>query len=253
MKEFGEEGNGHAAGYYANEILDCRTTTIHATRPPCSPDFVGRYWSAPPAWVEQINQRCRRVNPLQTANPSIRSVMVVCVAESGTQAVDLILEKQMIRLFQFLTFGFDPLLSTNSKETELARNRMLSSEKTSRINAVEVKIKHLAEARERTVLKAPTDGTVTALAMKHGGSVLGPDSPAAVILPDNVPLRARVKIQNASMRRLKHGMPVRIRFDAFPHQDYGFMLGRLLRIEPDASKGPDPRRIRHHGGPFVSR
>ena len=124
----------------------------------------------------------------------------------------------------------------NSKETELARNRMLSSEKTSRIDAIEVKIKHLAEARQRTVLKAPADGTVTALAMKHAGSVLRPDSPAAVILPDNVPLRARVKIQNASMGRLKHGMPVRIRFDAFPHQNYGFMLGRLLRIEPDADK-----------------
>lgn len=124
----------------------------------------------------------------------------------------------------------------NSKETELARNRMLSSEKTSRIDAIEVKIKHLTEARQRTVLKAPADGTVTALAMKHAGSVLRPDSPAAVILPDNVPLRARVKIQNASMRRLKHGMPVRIRFDAFPHQDYGFMLGHLLRIEPDADK-----------------
>jgi hypothetical protein len=38
------------------------------------------------------------------------------------------------------------------------------------------------------------------------------------------------------MRRLRVGLDARIRLEAFPHEDFGYLDGRLTTIEPDAEE-----------------
>jgi HlyD family secretion protein len=103
-----------------------------------------------------------------------------------------------------------------------------------RLDGLVAKLKLLHETERQMTLTSPVAGTVTRLAVLHPGSYLGSSEQAVVIMPDDRPLRASLQIPNASMRRLRSTMKVKMRFDAYPYQDWGFIEGEILRIDPDA-------------------
>jgi len=107
-------------------------------------------------------------------------------------------------------------------------------EADARAEALVARLSQLGGFAERLTVAAPVSGTVTDLAVLHPGSVLDTDQPAVVITPRDQPLRVSIQIPNASMQRLRVGLPVRMRFDAYPYQDFGDLGGELLEIEPDA-------------------
>jgi multidrug resistance efflux pump len=124
------------------------------------------------------------------------------------------------------------MVELNQQKTEWSQNLLRAKEIAAKRSALKARIERLTEARRRTVITAPVSGTVAALGVKHPGSMLSPDAPAAVIFPEGLPLRALVKIPNASMRHVSEGMDARVRFEAYPHQDFGHIEGRILKIEP---------------------
>lgn len=105
-----------------------------------------------------------------------------------------------------------------------------------RLTALATQQARFRELARRMTITAPVAGTVTQLGVLHPGSVLAPAATAVVLAPDDKPLRALLRIPNASMRRLQPGLPVRLRFAAYPYQDWGHLGGRLLRIEPEADE-----------------
>lgn len=109
-----------------------------------------------------------------------------------------------------------------------------ADEAEARAEGLAAKLAALRESERQMTLLAPTSGTVTQMGVVHPGSVLGTAEPAVVIMPDDRVLRATLKIPNASMRRPQPGMKVKMRFDAYPYQDFGHVEGELLRIDPDA-------------------
>ena len=52
--------------------------------------------------------------------------------------------------------------------------------------------------------------------------------------PNNAPLVLEVSLPNREAGFVKTGMPVQVKFDAFPYQNYGVIPGKVVSISPDA-------------------
>ena len=87
------------------------------------------------------------------------------------------------------------------------------------------------ELKQR-VLKAPVKGTVFDLPIQKSGEVLQPGDPVAEIAPEGSPLVVVAEMATAESGSLTKGMPVKLKFDAYPFQDYGIVTGELTAISP---------------------
>lgn len=84
-------------------------------------------------------------------------------------------------------------------------------------------------------LYAPVTGTVSSLAVRNIGEVAQSGQTIAEIAPDGVPLVLSATLPDRESGFVKVGMPVQIKFDAFPFQEYGVMKGEVVSISPDAT------------------
>ncbi len=96
------------------------------------------------------------------------------------------------------------------------------------------------QIRQR-VLDAPISGTVFQLPVKKPGAVVQPGQMLAQIAPKNSPLVWRGKMNSRESGFLKKGLPVKVKFDAYPYQDYGIVPGRLTWVSPN-SRVPESNR-----------
>lgn len=87
------------------------------------------------------------------------------------------------------------------------------------------------ELKQR-VLKAPVKGTVFDLPIQKSGEVLQPGDVVAEIAPEGSPLVVMAEMATAESGSLAKGMPVKLKFDAYPFQDYGIVSGKLMAISP---------------------
>ncbi|MEY2983570.1 MAG: hypothetical protein RLZZ568_187 [Cyanobacteriota bacterium] len=83
-------------------------------------------------------------------------------------------------------------------------------------------------------LKAPISGTVLTLNLKNKGEVVEPGQTVAEIAPDGVPLVVSAMLPNQEAGFVKPGMPVQVKLDAYPYQDYGVVSGQVMTISADA-------------------
>ncbi|MGL4883615.1 MAG: HlyD family efflux transporter periplasmic adaptor subunit, partial [Waterburya sp.] len=89
------------------------------------------------------------------------------------------------------------------------------------------------QIRQR-VLDAPISGTVFQLPVKKPGAVVQPGQMVAQIAPKNSPLVLRGRMNSSESGFLKKGLPVKVKFDAYPYQDYGIVPGRLTWVSPNS-------------------
>ncbi|WP_017721432.1 HlyD family efflux transporter periplasmic adaptor subunit [Kamptonema formosum] len=88
-------------------------------------------------------------------------------------------------------------------------------------------------------LKAPADGVVLSLNVSKPGEVVQPAQTVAEIAPHGAPLVLKASLPNQEAGFVKTGMPVKIKFDAYPYQDYGIVQGKVTSISPDVK--PDEK------------
>ncbi len=91
---------------------------------------------------------------------------------------------------------------------------------------------------KQRVLYAPVKGTVFQLPIQKPGAVVQPGQNIAQIAPYNSPLILRAKMNSSESGFLKVGLPVKIKFDAYPFQDYGIVAGVLTWVSPDSRVTP---------------
>lgn len=96
------------------------------------------------------------------------------------------------------------------------------------------------QLRQR-VLRAPTDGTIFQLGIQHPGSVLQPGQAIAQVAPEGVMLVFRAQMPSQESGFLRLDAPVKLKFDAYPFQDYGVVPGRLRWISPDSKVVETPQ------------
>jgi HlyD family secretion protein len=82
------------------------------------------------------------------------------------------------------------------------------------------------------VLKSPIDGRVFQLPIQRPGAVLQPSNMVAEIAPQGSFLILKAQIDTTNSGFLKQGMLVKMKFDAYPFQDYGIVEGKLNVISP---------------------
>lgn len=96
------------------------------------------------------------------------------------------------------------------------------------------------EIKQRQVI-APADGIVFHIPARGKGSVVQPGERLLEIAPDNSNLILKAQIPPTDSGFLKPGMPVKVKFDAYPFQDYGVSEGKLISISPDSKVTETPQ------------
>ncbi|MCJ8280605.1 MAG: HlyD family efflux transporter periplasmic adaptor subunit [Rivularia sp. ALOHA_DT_140] len=81
-------------------------------------------------------------------------------------------------------------------------------------------------------LKAPVNGIVFQLPIQKAGSVVQPGTMVAEIAPSGFPFIIRAQMATTESGSLRQGLPVKLKFDAYPFQDYGIVEGKLVKISP---------------------
>jgi len=82
-------------------------------------------------------------------------------------------------------------------------------------------------------LYAPVDGVISSLNIRNTGEVLQPGQTVAEIAPKDAPLVLSAILPNREAGFVKTGMPVQVKLDAYPYQDYGIVSGKVTSVSPD--------------------
>ncbi|MDB9523814.1 HlyD family efflux transporter periplasmic adaptor subunit [Dolichospermum circinale CS-1225] len=87
---------------------------------------------------------------------------------------------------------------------------------------------------KQRIIRSPIDGTIFELPIKKPGSVVQPGQMIAQIAPQNADLILKARMTSQHSGFVKVGMPVKIKFDAYPFQEYGILSGRITWISPNS-------------------
>ena len=85
------------------------------------------------------------------------------------------------------------------------------------------------EARQRIVLRAPQDGTLSSVIAAPGQTVT-PASALASLLPADARLQAQLYAPSSAIGFLRVAQPVQLRYQAFPYQKFGHQAGQVVQV-----------------------
>jgi hemolysin D len=95
-------------------------------------------------------------------------------------------------------------------------------------------ITELERQLELKVVRAPVGGTILQLPFKQPKSFVQLGQLVAQIAPTDASTVLKVQMPNQNSGFLKVGMPVKVKFDAYPFQDYGVVEGTVRWVSPDS-------------------
>jgi len=94
---------------------------------------------------------------------------------------------------------------------------------------------------------APASGTVTQVNFSQPGDKVSANLPLATIAPAGAPTVLHVEIPERDRGFLREGLPVKMKFNAFPFQRYGFISGSLEYISPGTVTSEQTRQAVYQG------
>ncbi|MBE9180622.1 HlyD family efflux transporter periplasmic adaptor subunit [Oculatella sp. LEGE 06141] len=104
-------------------------------------------------------------------------------------------------------------------------------------------IESLQFQQQQRLVKSPSDGTIFSLSLDSAGTFLQPGQAIAQIAPAEANLIFRAQMPSSESGFLRTGLPVKLKFDAYPFQDYGIVSGNLQHISPDSKSIETPQGI----------
>lgn len=119
-------------------------------------------------------------------------------------------------------------------QEKLQQLQIAATELTAKINDAQILLDKSRTELSQTVLVAPVEGILSSLEIANEGEVLQPGNTLAEIAPDSAPLVLAAMLPSQEAGLVEAGMPVNVKFDAFPYQDYGVVEGTVTSISPDA-------------------
>ncbi|WP_024930106.1 HlyD family secretion protein [Methylophilus sp. OH31] len=90
-----------------------------------------------------------------------------------------------------------------------------------------------SEAKRRLVIRAPESGTATAVVASVGTAVEG-SRPLLSIVPRGARLEAQLFAPSRAVGFVRPGVPVRLRYQAYPYQKFGQATGRVVSVSRTA-------------------
>ncbi len=94
---------------------------------------------------------------------------------------------------------------------------------------------------QQRVVQAPIDGVIFELPVSKAGAVVQPGQRVAQIAPKNAGFVLKATMPSQDSGFLKKGMPVKVKFDAYPFQEYGIVEGKVSWISPDTKITQTPQ------------
>ncbi|BAY22399.1 multidrug resistance efflux pump [Calothrix sp. NIES-2100] len=88
-------------------------------------------------------------------------------------------------------------------------------------------------------LAAPVDGMILSLNVNNSGEVVQPGQTIAELAPEDAPLILETVLPTQEAGFIKVGNTAKVKFDAYPYQDYGVIKGKVISISPDSK--PDEK------------
>ncbi len=113
----------------------------------------------------------------------------------------------------------------NNLETQISNLKSEIAQTQAQIKTAQLQI-------EQRVLKSPINGTLFDLPVEVAGEVVQAGSLIAEIAPLKSSLILKAEMATTESGSLNLGMPVKMKFDAYPFQDYGIIRGKLIKISP---------------------
>ncbi|HKO96474.1 MAG TPA: HlyD family efflux transporter periplasmic adaptor subunit [Pyrinomonadaceae bacterium] len=107
-------------------------------------------------------------------------------------------------------------------------------EQQNRIARLQSEISAAELAMQHTTVTAPVAGQITTMEVRSAGTVLQPGQTIATIAPAGARLLVEAFVPNKDIAFIEKGLPAKLKFDAFPFQDYGAVEGTVIEISPDA-------------------
>lgn len=92
---------------------------------------------------------------------------------------------------------------------------------------------------DRRTITTPVGGTVMDLQIHGAGEVVEPGHAMMKVVPQDSPLEVRAYVSNRDIGRVRGGMPVDIKFEAFDFTRHGAVEGRLVHVSRDATEHDD--------------
>ena len=135
--------------------------------------------------------------------------------------------------------GLDSLKQTNNlgllqSQEEYKNTQVQITNLEGEIAQTQSLIKGLEYQMQQRVIYSPVAGTVFQMPVKKPGAVVQVGQMVAKVAPQGSPLVLRGKMSSRDSGLLEVGQPVKVKFDAYPFQDYGIVPGRLTWISPDS-------------------
>ncbi|MBD2532176.1 HlyD family efflux transporter periplasmic adaptor subunit [Nostoc flagelliforme FACHB-838] len=87
---------------------------------------------------------------------------------------------------------------------------------------------------QQRVVRSPINGVIFELPTTKPGAVVQVGQRIAQIAPKQAEFVLRANMPNQDSGFLKVGMPVKVKFDAYPFQEYGIVQGKVAWISPDS-------------------
>jgi HlyD family secretion protein len=94
---------------------------------------------------------------------------------------------------------------------------------------------------------APVDGVITEVTSTQPGDKIQANAPLGGIAPKNAKPVLRIEIAEHDRGFLREGLPVQLKFNAFPYQRYGLIRGTLQFISPATRPSPQTRQPVYEG------
>ena len=91
-----------------------------------------------------------------------------------------------------------------------------------------------ARRRQLQQLRAPVDGIVQQLAVHTVGGVVEPAQPLMVVVPSGTEVEVEAQVLNKDIGFVREGQSVRVKFEAFPFTEHGWIDGTVETISRDA-------------------
>ena len=97
--------------------------------------------------------------------------------------------------------------------------------------AARIKFENIDEENFLRIL-SPVSGVITSVTFTQPGDKIQANTPLASIAPAGARPVLKIEIQEQDRGFLREGLPVKMKFSAFPYQRYGFITGVLEYISP---------------------
>ncbi|MUH00272.1 HlyD family efflux transporter periplasmic adaptor subunit [Scytonema sp. UIC 10036] len=146
--------------------------------------------------------------------------------------------KEQQRSYQTLTYSSKLALLKSEEQLKNLETQITTLK--AEIAQTRSQIKTLQLQLEQRVLRSPIAGRVFQLPIQRAGAVVQPGTMVAEIAPLNAPLILRAQIATNESGSLQKGLPVKLKFDAYPFQEYGVIEGELVEISPTTTEVETP-------------